>query len=79
MAPPQACAPNSQAKLRRRACVVRHPSGLDRTLLHLLTQDSYWVRQHQNVYLIGLWGIGKSFLPAALAERLRVQKEHHKT
>lgn len=62
-----------KAKLRHRACVedidLRHPRGLDRTLLRSLTQDSAWVRQHQNVFLIGPTGIGKSFLACALAEK----------
>jgi DNA replication protein DnaC len=62
-----------KAKLRHRACVedidFRHPRGLDRTLLRSLTQDSSWVRQHQNLFLIGPTGIGKSFLACALAEK----------
>jgi DNA replication protein DnaC len=47
----------------------RHSRGLDRTLLRSLTQDSSWVCQHQNVFLIGPCGIGKSFLACALAEK----------
>lgn len=62
-----------KAKLRHRACVedidFRQPRGLDRSLLRSLTQDSGWVRQHQNVFLIGPCGIGKSFLACALAEK----------
>ncbi len=62
-----------KAKLRHCACVedidFRHPRGLDRTLLRSLTQDSSWVRQHQNLFLIGPTGIGKSFLACALAEK----------
>ena len=62
-----------KAKLRHRACVedidFRQPRGLDRSLLRSLTQDSSWVRQHQNVFLIGSCGIGKSFLACALAEK----------
>ena len=63
----------ANAKLRPRACVedidFRQPRGLDRTLLRSLTQDSAWVRQQQNVFLIGPTGIGKSFLACALAEK----------
>jgi DNA replication protein DnaC len=63
----------ANAKLRHRACVedidFRHTRGLDRTLVRSLTQDSGWVRQHQNVFLIGPCGIGKSFLACALAEK----------
>jgi DNA replication protein DnaC len=62
-----------KAKLRHRACVedidFRQPRGLDRTLLRSLTQESCWVRQHQNIFLIGPTGIGKSFLACALAEK----------
>ena len=63
----------AKAKLRHRACVedidFRQPRGLDRTLVRSLTQDSAWVREHQNVFLIGPTGIGKSFLACALAEK----------
>jgi DNA replication protein DnaC len=47
----------------------RSPRGLDRTLLRSLTQNSAWVRQHQNLFLIGPTGIGRSFLACALAEK----------
>ncbi len=64
----------AKAKLRHRACVedidFRSPrGGLDRTLVRSLTQDSAWVREHQNIFLIGPTGIGKSFLACALAEK----------
>src|SRR5215469_4888867 len=63
----------AQAKLRHRASVedidFPSPRGLDRTLLRSLTQNSAWVREHQNIFLIGPTGIGKSFLACALAEK----------
>ncbi|MGO9271975.1 MAG: IS21-like element helper ATPase IstB [Terriglobia bacterium] len=63
----------AKAKLRQRACVedfdFRQPRGLDRTLLRSLTQDSSWVREHQNIFLVGPTGIGKSFVACALAEK----------
>jgi DNA replication protein DnaC len=63
----------AKAKLRHRASVedidFRFPRGLDRTLLRSLTQSSAWVREHQNIFLIGPTGIGKSFLACALAEK----------
>jgi len=31
----------------------RSPRGLDRALVRALAQDSSWVRQHQNLFLIG--------------------------
>ncbi len=42
---------------------------LDRTLVRSLIQDSGWVREHLNIFLIGPTGIGKSFLGCALAEK----------
>jgi DNA replication protein DnaC len=63
----------SKAKLRQRASVedldFRTPRGLDRALVRSLTQDSAWVREHQNIFLLGPTGIGKSFLACALAEK----------
>jgi DNA replication protein DnaC len=62
-----------QAKLRHRALVedldFRSPRGLDRALVRSLTLDSAWVREHQNIFLLGPTGIGKSFLACALAEK----------
>jgi DNA replication protein DnaC len=62
-----------QAKLRHRASVedldFRSPRGLDRALVRSLTLDSAWVREHQNIFLLGPTGIGKSFLACALAEK----------
>ena len=63
----------ANAKLRHRALVedidLRSPRGLDRSLIRSLSQTSGWVDQHQNVFLIGPTGIGKSFLACALAEK----------
>jgi DNA replication protein DnaC len=63
----------ANAKLRHRASVedidFRQPRGLDRALVRSLAQGSAWVGQHQNVFLIGPTGIGKSFLACALAEK----------
>ena len=63
----------TKAKLRHRASGedldFRTPRGLDRALVRSLLQDSAWVREHQNLFLIGPTGIGKSFLGCALAEK----------
>jgi len=63
----------AKAKLRHRASVedidFRTPRGLDRALVRSLIQDSGWVREHQNLFLLGPTGIGKSFLGCALAEK----------
>lgn len=61
------------AKLGGQACVEdidwRATRGLDRAALRGLWVDSEWVRRHQNVFLLGPTGIGKSFLAAALAQK----------
>jgi DNA replication protein DnaC len=61
------------AKLRGQACVEdidwRAARGLDRALLRSLLSDSEWIRRHQNLFLLGPTGIGKSFLAVALAHK----------
>ncbi|HVB28752.1 MAG TPA: IS21-like element helper ATPase IstB [Terriglobia bacterium] len=64
----------SQAKFRYRDASVedidfRAPRGLDRSLVRSLTQTSAWVAEHQNVFLLGPTGVGKSWLACALAEK----------
>jgi DNA replication protein DnaC len=63
----------TQAKFRYRASVedidFRTPRGLDRSLVRSLTQNSAWVAEHQNVFLLGPTGVGKSWLACALAEK----------
>ena len=46
----------------------QHPRGLDRKLVRTLC-SSDWVRQHQNLLLLGPTGIGKSWLACALAQK----------
>src|SRR2546430_17383547 len=46
----------------------QHPRGFDRKLMRTLA-SSEWVRQHQNLLLIGPTGIGKSWLACALAHK----------
>src|SRR2546426_5771155 len=46
----------------------QHPRGLDRRLMRTLA-SSDWVRQHQNLLLIGATGIGKTWLACALAHK----------
>jgi DNA replication protein DnaC len=61
------------AKLRGQACAEdldwRTPRGLDRAMLRGLLTESDWVRRHQNLFLLGPTGIGKSFLAVALAQK----------
>lgn len=61
------------AKLRGPACIedidYRAARGLDKTVLRALAQESAWVRNHENIFVIGPCGVGKSFLAAALAQK----------
>ena len=61
------------AKLRGPACVedidYRVPRGLDKTVVRALAKDSTWVRNHENIFVIGPCGVGKSFLAGALAQK----------
>ena len=63
----------AQAKFRYPASVedidFRLARGLDRSLVRSLTQNSAWVHQHQNVFLLGPCGVGKTWLACALAEK----------
>jgi DNA replication protein DnaC len=62
-----------RAKLRANACVedidYRAARGLDKTLLRSLASASEWVERHENVFVCGPTGVGKSFLACALAQK----------
>jgi len=56
------------------ACCVedidyRTPRGLDRQVVRSLAQESAWVREHQNLFVIGPTGIGKTWLARAFAQK----------
>ena len=61
------------AKLKGSACVedidYRASRGLDRTLVRSLANDSGWVGRHENIFLVGPTGVGKSWLACALAQK----------
>jgi DNA replication protein DnaC len=61
------------ARLQGPACVedidFRTTRGLDRQLVRSLTAESVWVREHQNVFLIGPTGVGKTWLARAFAQK----------
>jgi len=47
----------------------RAARGLDRQLVRSLTLESVWVREHQNLFLLGPTGIGKTWLGRAFAQK----------
>jgi len=60
-------------RLQGPACLedidYRTPRGLDRQLVRSLTQESAWVREHQNLFLLGPTGTGKTWLSRAFAQK----------
>jgi DNA replication protein DnaC len=60
------------AKFKERGVIedidYQHPRGLERRLMRTLA-SSDWVRQHQNLLLVGPTGIGKTWLACALAHK----------
>ena len=62
------------AKLRTpNACVeeidYRTARGLDKSVIRSLTQESAWVGTHENIFVLGPTGVGKSFVACALAQK----------
>ncbi len=62
-----------RAKLRSNACVenidYRTARGLDKALFRSLAQESAWVAKHENIFVCGPTGVGKSYLACALAQK----------
>jgi DNA replication protein DnaC len=60
-----------KAKLRQNACIedidFRHPRGLDKTLFMQLA-DCRYLKEHNNVLIMGPTGVGKTYLACALAQ-----------
>lgn len=61
-----------RAKLRQPACLedinYHHPRGLDRNTVRQLARCT-WVREKENILVIGKTGLGKSYLACALANQ----------
>jgi DNA replication protein DnaC len=61
------------AKLRGNTCVedidYRASRGLDKSVMRALTLESSWVAKHENIFVLGPTGIGKSYIAAALAQK----------
>jgi DNA replication protein DnaC len=55
------------------ACVeeidYRTARGLDNSVIRSLTQESAWVGTHENIFVLGPTGVGKSFVACALAQK----------
>jgi DNA replication protein DnaC len=60
-----------KARLRENACIedvdFRHPRGLDKSLFMKLA-DCRFLKEHNNVLIIGPTGVGKTYLACALAQ-----------
>jgi DNA replication protein DnaC len=60
-------------RLQGQACIeeidYRAVRGLDRQMVRSLVQDSDWVRRHQQVFVVGPTGIGKTFLARAFGHK----------
>jgi DNA replication protein DnaC len=62
----------ARAKLKQQGCIedinYSHSRGLDRTLIRKLSTCS-WIKEHHNLVITGLTGVGKSFIACALAHK----------
>jgi IstB-like ATP binding protein len=47
----------------------RAARGLDKTVVRALAKDSASVRNHENIFVLGPTGVGKSFIALALAQK----------
>jgi DNA replication protein DnaC len=62
-----------RANLKKGQCVedidYRASRGLDKSLVRSLAADSDWVSKHENIFILGPTGVGKSYLATALAQK----------
>ena len=61
------------AKLRHNACIedidYRAARGLEKSVIRGLVKDSQWVQNHENLFVLGPTGVGKSHIACALAQK----------
>ena len=69
----QALARRLHAAKLKGACVeeidYRASRGLDKSVIRALAQKSAWVVNHENIFVLGPTGVGKSFVACALAQK----------
>src|SRR6516165_8964421 len=69
----QALARRLHAARLKGACVeeidYRASRGLDKSMVRALAQNSPWAAQHENIFVLGPTGVGKSFIACALAQK----------
>src|SRR5436853_2785403 len=69
----QALARRLHAAKLKGACVeeidYRAARGLDKSVIRALAQKSAWVVNHENIFVLGPTGVGKSFVACALAQK----------
>ena len=69
----QALARRLTAAKLKGACVedidYRASRGLDKGVIRTLAQQSSWAHNHENIFVIGPTGVGKSFIACALAQK----------
>jgi DNA replication protein DnaC len=62
-----------RARLRGNACVedidYKTARGLDKGVVRGLAQASAWVQRHENIFVVGPTGCGKSYMASALAHK----------
>ena len=61
------------SRLRGAACVenidYRAERQLNRRVIRALAQESYWVKNHEQMFVLGPTGVGKSYVASALAQK----------
>jgi DNA replication protein DnaC len=61
-----------QASLKQQACIedidFRHPRNLDKAVI-LNLANCKWIKEHHNILITGVTGVGKSYLGCALGHR----------
>src|SRR5580658_6902233 len=69
----QALARRLHAAKLKGACVeeidYRASRGLDKSVIRAMAQKSAWAAQHENIFVLGPTGVGKSFVACALAQK----------